>query len=80
MTQRIPIIANIQADAKNVREYYTQPKYIINWNFADPSWHCPSTENNIEVGGKYLAHMEARDGSFGFDFDTIQCLSTDSGV
>jgi uncharacterized protein YndB with AHSA1/START domain len=39
------------------------------WNFADPSWHCPSASNDMKIGGKYLARMEAKDGSFGFDFE-----------
>jgi uncharacterized protein YndB with AHSA1/START domain len=43
----------------------------FNWNFADPSWHCPKAENDLTIGGKYLARMEAKDGSFGFDFEAI---------
>jgi uncharacterized protein YndB with AHSA1/START domain len=42
---------------------------IIQWNSADPSWHCPSSENNLKVGGSFKNRMEARDGSFGFDFE-----------
>jgi uncharacterized protein YndB with AHSA1/START domain len=40
-------------------------------NFADPSWHCPTATNDIKVGGRYVARMEAKDGSFGFDFDAV---------
>ena len=41
------------------------------WNFADPSWHCPSATNDLTVGGRYVARMEAKVGSFGFDFDAV---------
>jgi uncharacterized protein YndB with AHSA1/START domain len=69
--QKITIKANISADKQKVWDYYTQPEHIINWNFAHPSWHCPSASNDMKVGGQYIARMEARDGSFGFDFDAV---------
>ncbi len=50
---------------------YTLPEHITRWNFADTSWHCPSAQNNLRVGGTYLARMEAKDGSFGFDFEAV---------
>lgn len=66
---KITIKAIISADRQKVWNYYTQPEHITKWNFADVSWHCPSASNDLRVGGKYLARMEARDGSFGFDFE-----------
>ncbi len=66
---KITVQASIAAPASKVWEYYTQPIHITQWNFADSSWHCPHAENDLRVGGKYLARMEARDGSFGFDFE-----------
>lgn len=45
------------------------PGHITQWNFADPSWHCPSVVNDLTIGGRYVARMEAKDGCFGFDFD-----------
>jgi uncharacterized protein YndB with AHSA1/START domain len=68
---KITVQATVLADSKKVWDYYTNPKHITQWNFADPSWHCPSAENNMHVGGKYSARMEAKDGSFGFDFEAI---------
>ncbi len=49
----------------------TKPAHIVNWNFASDDWHCPSAENDMRVGGHYKARMEAKDGSFGFDFETV---------
>ena len=68
MNYKITVSEVINADKNKVREYYTNPKHIVNWNFADPSWHCPKAENDMRVGGVYKARMEAKDGSFGFDF------------
>ncbi|MFN8365751.1 MAG: SRPBCC family protein [Candidatus Kapaibacterium sp.] len=66
---KLTVSATIDADKNKVWNCYTQPEHITQWNFADPSWHCPHAENNMTVGGRYVARMEAKDGSFGFDFD-----------
>ncbi|UKT64679.1 SRPBCC domain-containing protein [Pedobacter mucosus] len=67
----ITVSTTVNSEAKKVWEYYTKPTHIVNWNFADPSWHCPSAENDMKLGGTYKARMEAKDGSFGFDFEAV---------
>jgi uncharacterized protein YndB with AHSA1/START domain len=69
MSSKITVTATVNADAKKVWDYYTNPEHITKWNFADPSWQCPSASNDMRVGGKYSARMEAKDGSFGFEFE-----------
>ena len=69
--EKIIVEAKIEAGIQKVWDYYTNPSHIINWNFADPSWHCPSASNDLKVGGNYVARMEAKDGSFGFDFEAM---------
>ncbi len=69
MSSKVTVNATINADANKVWNYYTTPEHITQWNFADPSWQCPSATNDMRVGGKYAARMEAKDGSFGFDFE-----------
>lgn len=69
MNNKITVTATIDADKNKAWDYYTNPAHITKWNFADPSWHCPSASNDMRVGGKYSARMEAKDGSFGFDFE-----------
>jgi uncharacterized protein YndB with AHSA1/START domain len=69
--EKITVRATVAADKQKVWDYYTLPEHIINWNFAHPSWHCPSASNDMKVGGRYSARMEAKDGSFGFDFDAV---------
>lgn len=68
---KIIVQANIDAAAEKVWEYYTDPQHIVHWNFADPRWICPSAENDMRVGGTYKARMEAKDGSYGFDFEAV---------
>jgi len=71
MSNKITITALVNADINKTWDYYTNPEHITQWNFADPSWHCPSATNDMRAGGKYLARMEAKDGSFGFDFEAV---------
>ena len=70
-TTKITVQAVVSADRKKVWDYYTNPDYITKWNFAIDTWHCPTASNDMRVGGKYQARMEAKDGSFGFDFEAI---------
>ncbi|QEH41820.1 SRPBCC family protein [Chitinophaga sp. XS-30] len=70
-TTKITVEATIAADAKKVWDYYTIPGHITKWNFASDDWQCPSATNDMRVGGKYQARMEAKDGSWGFDFEAI---------
>lgn len=74
---KITVSAKVNASAIKTWDYYTSPMHIINWNFADSSWHCPYAENDLRVGGIYKARMEARDGSFGFDFEAVYSEITD---
>jgi len=69
MSEKIRIDAIIDASPEKAWDYYTEPQHITKWNFADPSWHCPSASNDMRVGGLYSARMEAKDGSFGFDLN-----------
>lgn len=68
---RITIRATILADRKKTWDYYTLPEHITKWNFATDTWQCPTASNDLRVGGKYVARMEAKDGSFGFDFEAV---------
>lgn len=69
--EKITIHTTVLAPKQKAWEHYTQPEHITQWNFADPSWHCPFASNDLSVGGRYVARMEAKDGSFGFDFDAV---------
>lgn len=70
-TTKITVQSTIQAPIQKVWDYYTQPEHIIGWNFASDDWHCPRATNDLRVGGQYSARMEAKDGSYGFDFNVL---------
>ncbi|WP_274427342.1 SRPBCC family protein [Chelativorans sp. YIM 93263] len=69
--QQITVATTIAAPVERVWEAYTTPAEITQWNFASDDWCCPSAEADLRVGGAYKARMEAKDGSFGFDFDAV---------
>ena len=58
----------INAPVEKVWQYWTDPKHITQWNKASEDWHTPRAENDLRVGGSFLSRMEAKDGSWGFDF------------
>jgi len=58
----------VQATAERAWKAFTSPESITQWNFASPDWHCPRAESDLREGGAFSYRMEARDGSFGFDF------------
>lgn len=70
----IYIEAMIQAELKDVWEKWTDPKHIVNWNFATDDWHAPYAENDLRTDGKFLNRMAAKDGSFSFDFEGTYTL------
>lgn len=68
---QITIEALVNTNLDTAWTAYTSPEHIVNWNFASDDWQCPSAENDLRAGGKYKARMEAKDGSFGFDFEAV---------
>lgn len=56
------------APIEKVWKCWTTPSDIRQWNHASPDWHCPEAALDLTVGGSFLYRMEAKDGSFGFDF------------
>ncbi|WP_144548273.1 SRPBCC family protein [Bacillus sp. X1(2014)] len=69
--EKITVQSTVHAPVAKVWEYWTEPKHITQWNNASDDWHTPVAENDLKVGGKFLTRMEAKDGSFGFDFGGI---------
>jgi uncharacterized protein YndB with AHSA1/START domain len=67
-TTKITIEATANAPVATVWKRWNTPADIIKWNTPDPSWHSTSSENDLQAGGKFKTRMEAKDGSFGFDF------------
>ncbi|MBS1529551.1 MAG: SRPBCC family protein [Bacteroidetes bacterium] len=64
----ITVEATINASVEKAWDVFTNTKHITHWNHASDDWHSPSAENDLRPGGKFVYRMEAKDGSFGFDF------------
>ncbi|MBW8361261.1 MAG: SRPBCC domain-containing protein [Kaistella sp.] len=64
----IKIEITILEPVQKVWDYMNDPKHITKWNFAEETWHCTKAENDLKVGGILKTRMEAKDGSFGFDY------------
>ena len=58
----------MRAPIDKVWRAYTSPEDIIQWNSASDDWHTTSSSVELRVGGIFSSRMEAKDGSFGFDF------------
>lgn len=67
----ITVEADIHAPVEKVWKLWTTPEHIMKWNSASEDWHTPKSENDLRKGGSFSSRMEARDGSFGFDFGGI---------
>lgn len=67
--KRIQIDTSINAPVTQVWDAYNTPEDIKMWNHASDDWECPSSENDLRVGGKFKNKMAAKDGSFSFDFE-----------
>ena len=68
---KITIEAFVNAPLNTVWESWTAPQHIIHWNFASDDWYAPKAENDLRPGGTFSSRMEAKDGSFGFDFEGV---------
>ena len=64
----ITVANTVNAPVEKVWKFWTGPEHITQWNNASDDWHTPFAENDLRVGGKFLSRMEAKDGSYGFDF------------
>jgi uncharacterized protein YndB with AHSA1/START domain len=67
----ITVQATIKVPIDVVWKFWTTPEDIVKWNNASDDWHTTRAENDLRIGGKFLSRMEAKDGSFGFDFEGI---------
>ena len=66
---KITVSTVIVAPIADVWRRYTSPDDIKAWNTASPDWHTTASAVDLRVGGRFSSRMEAKDGSFGFDFE-----------
>lgn len=67
----ITVQNTVNAPVSKVWEYWTKPEHITKWNSASDEWHTPWARNDLRTGGNFSARMEAKDGSFGFEFGGV---------
>lgn len=65
---KITVETIVKAPIAKVWSTYTTPADIKQWNAASHDWHTTKSTVDIRVGGTFTSRMEAKDGSFGFDF------------
>ena len=65
---RIKVQTIVNASPGKTWKAWITPEDIMQWNSASPDWHTPRAENDLRPGGTFSSRMEAKDGSFGFDF------------
>lgn len=68
MKDPIIVTTEINAPLLKVWEYWTNPQYIVKWNYASDDWCCPKAENDLKVGGEFRSTMAPKERSFSFDF------------
>jgi uncharacterized protein YndB with AHSA1/START domain len=65
---KLTVETTVAAPIAKVWAAYTAPDDIKQWNAASDDWHTTSATVDLRVGGTFTSRMEAKDGSFGFDF------------
>lgn len=69
MSKKITVETLVDAPVAKVWSAYTTPSDIKQWNTASDDWHTTQSTVDLRVGGVFSSRMEAKDGSFGFDFE-----------
>ena len=69
--ETITVETLVNAPIEKIWQFWTQPEHITKWNTASEDWHTTRAENDLRIGGKFLSRMEAKNGSFSFDFEGI---------
>lgn len=65
---KITVQTTVKAPIEKVWNAYVTPEDIKQWNTASEDWHTTQSTVDLRVGGTFTSRMEAKDGSFGFDF------------
>jgi uncharacterized protein YndB with AHSA1/START domain len=65
---KITVETNVAAPLEEVWRAYTTPEDIKEGNAASDDWRTTAASVDLRPGGAFSSRMEAKDGSFGFDF------------
>jgi len=67
----IEVSTTVRAPIDLVWSAYSNPEDIVQWNAASDDWHTTKSSVDLRAGGAFSSRMEAKDGSFGFDFEGV---------
>lgn len=65
---KLTVETTVSAPIDRVWRAYSNPEDIKQWNAASDDWHTTASTVDLREGGAFSSRMEAKDGSFGFDF------------
>ena len=68
---KVTVETIVNAPVEKVWKAWSEPQHITKWCAASDDWHAPKAENDLRTGGTFSTRMEAKDGSFGFDFGGV---------
>lgn len=66
--KQIEVSVIVTAPIDLVWHAYSAPEDMVKWNAASDDWHTTRSLVDFREGGVFNSRMEAKDGSFGFDF------------
>lgn len=66
---KITVETFVKSTARKAWDAWNTPSDIKRWNTAQDDWYTSRGTVDLREGGKFLARMEAKDGSQGFDFE-----------
>jgi uncharacterized protein YndB with AHSA1/START domain len=75
---KISVNVLVSAPIDQVWSAYTTPEDIMQWNSASDDWHTTTSSVDLRPGGAFSSRMEAKDGSFGFDFEGVYTQITEN--
>ena len=68
---KITVETQVNAKLSQVWHAWNNPADIQQWNAASDDWHTTRSTVDLREGGKFVARMEAKDGSEGFEFEGV---------
>ena len=66
---KITVETLVKGKLDRVWDAWNNPADIMQWNAAQEDWHTTRCTVDLREGGNFVARMEAKDGSVGFDFE-----------
>lgn len=66
---KITVETQVNAPIAAVWRAWSTPEDVVQWNAASDDWHTTKSNIDFRVGGAFSSRMEAKDGSFGFNFE-----------